>query len=111
MDLPKKILVILLLFCCDGKSTDKNEIITQELCEGIYTTANILTKIDENIYNNDESVNESSIYSWSSDETNRILKGNGIPNHEVGTFPNQNNPNTISTVSYTHLTLPTNREV
>ena len=36
------------------------------------------------------------IYSWSSDETNRILNGNGIPNHEVGAFPNQNNPNTIS---------------
>ena len=27
---------------------------------------------------------------------NRILSGNGIPNHEVGTFPNPDNPNTIS---------------
>ena len=27
--------------------------------------------------------------------SHRILNGNGIPNHEVGTFPNQNNPNTI----------------
>ena len=25
----------------------------------------------------------------------RILNGNGIPNHEVGTFPNADNPNTI----------------
>ena len=31
----------------------------------------------------------------SSDISHRILNGNGIPNHEVGTFPNQNNPNTI----------------
>jgi hypothetical protein len=35
-------------------------------------------------------------YSWSSDGTSRILNGNGIPNHEVGTFPNSNNPNSIS---------------
>jgi hypothetical protein len=35
-------------------------------------------------------------YSWSSDGTNRMLIGNGIPNHEVGTFPNSNNPNSIS---------------
>ncbi|SVD99991.1 uncharacterized protein METZ01_LOCUS452845, partial [marine metagenome] len=35
-------------------------------------------------------------YSWTSDETSRILSGNGIPNHEVGTFPNPHNPNTIS---------------
>jgi hypothetical protein len=38
----------------------------------------------------------SSEYSWTSDGTNRILNGNGIPNHEVGTFPNSNNPNSIS---------------
>ena len=99
MNLPKLaffILSILLLFSCDRSNADKNEIISQEPCESIYTTANILTDIDKNLYNNDESVNANSIYSWSSDETNRILNGNGIPNHEVGTFPNQNNPNTIS---------------
>ena len=99
MNLPKLaffILSILLLFSCDRSNADKNEMISQEPCESIYTTANILTDIDKNLYNNDESVNANSIYSWSSDETNRILNGNGIPNHEVGTFPNQNNPNTIS---------------
>ena len=31
-----------------------------------------------------------------SDDINRILSGNGIPNHEVGTFPNSNCPNAIS---------------
>ncbi len=99
MNLPKLtffMLSILLLFSCDGSNADKNEVISQEPCEGIYTTVNILTEIDENIYNNDESINANSEYSWSSDQTNRILNGNGIPNHEVGTFPNQNNPNTIS---------------
>ena len=61
-----------------------------------FSTFGILTDIDEQIYNNDESVNAYSIYSWVSNDVNRILSGNGIPNHEVGTFPNVDNPNTIS---------------
>ena len=91
---PSFILSTLLLFSCN--ESDDNLTSKKELFEVIYTTANILTDIDENIYNDDESVKANSIYSWSSDETNRILNGNGIPNHEVGAFPNQNNPNTIS---------------
>ena len=61
-----------------------------------YSTFGVLVDINEEIYNNDESVNAYSIYSWTSDDLNRMLLGNGIPNHEVGTFPNANNPNTIS---------------
>ena len=91
---PSFILSTLLLFSCN--ESDDNLTSKKEPFEVIYTTANILTDIDENIYNDDESVKANSIYSWSSDETNRILNGNGIPNHEVGAFPNQNNPNTIS---------------
>ena len=66
----------------------------QDECE--YSTNGILDNINEQTYNDDESVNAYSIYSWTSDDLNRILSGNGIPNHEVGTFPNPNNPNTIS---------------
>ncbi|GIS57315.1 MAG: hypothetical protein CM1200mP1_12530 [Candidatus Neomarinimicrobiota bacterium] len=65
------------------------------LCESEYSTANILVDISEEVYNDDESVKAYSKYSWTSDETSRILSGNGIPNHEVGTFPNPHNPNTI----------------
>jgi hypothetical protein len=61
-----------------------------------YSTVGVLTDINESVYNDDESVNAYSIFSWTSDDTDRILSGNGIPNHEVGTFPNPNNPNTIS---------------
>ena len=61
-----------------------------------YSTVGVLDNINEEIYNDDESVNVYSIYSWTSDDVNRILSGNGIPNHEVGTFPNPDNPNTIS---------------
>ena len=83
-------LLLILFFSCDN---DDNVLV--DSCEGEYSTANILTDIDEKIFNNDESVNANSIYSWSSDNNYRILSGNGIPNHEVGTFPNGNNPNRI----------------
>ena len=65
-------------------------------CEEEYSTVGILTDLSEETYNDDESVNAYSIFSWTSDDVNRILSGNGIPNHEVGTFPNANCPNTIS---------------
>lgn len=67
-----------------------------------YSTAGVLTTIDVNLFNNDESVNAYSTYSWTSDALNRILNGNGIPNHEVGTFPNPHNPNSISAQNINH---------
>ena len=80
------------LFSCDDLSID----LIISYCSGEYSTANVLIDIDENIYNGDESVNAYSTYSWTTDGSHRILNGNGIPNHEVGRFPNSNNPNTIS---------------
>ena len=80
------------LFSCDDLSID----LIISYCSGEYSTANVLTDIDENIFNDDESVNAYSTYSWTTDGSNRILNGNGIPNHEVGRFPNSNNPNTIT---------------
>ena len=92
----KIVLITLLLVSCDknDNATQKNEEVNN--CSTGFSTANVLTNIDEEIYNNDESVMAFSKYSWSSDNTSRILTGNGIPNHEVGKFPNANNPNSIS---------------
>ena len=84
--------MILIVGCEDSDNTSSEEL----LCEGEYSTANILVDISEEVYNDDESVKAYSKYAWTSDETSRILSGNGIPNHEVGTFPNPHNPNTIS---------------
>ena len=86
-------LIILSFSCSDNENSQEQNNID---CSGDYSTAGVLVDINEEIYNNDESVNTHSRYSWSSDGSDRILNGNGIPNHEVGTFPNNNNPNTIS---------------
>lgn len=95
----KKISIPILSFLivivgCDEPTEDN----TSELVcgGGSYTTKNIMTNISEETYNDDESVKAYSKYSWTSDGSNRILNGNGIPNHPVGTFPNPDNPNTIS---------------
>lgn len=47
-------------------------------------------------FNDSPSVNKTSIADWICDDSRRILTANGIPNHDVGTFPNSHNPNTIS---------------
>ena len=86
------ILFFLFNVSCSSESSPEQE---TEDCTSDYTTAGILVNISKEIFNDDESVNTYSKYSWSSDNSHRILNGNGIPNHEVGTFPNQNNPNTI----------------
>ena len=97
------LLTIIIIFSCtkndDMNSGGNNENSQEENsinCAGDFSTAGILVDINEEIYNDDESVNNYSSYSWSSDGVDRILNGNGIPNHEVGTFPNNHNPNTIS---------------
>ena len=84
-----------MIFSCKGTETADEEV----NCIGDYSTDNVLTNINLEIFNNDESVNAISRYSWTSNGSQRILSGNGIPNHEVGTFPNNNNPNTIREIN------------
>ncbi len=89
-----KLSIIIILFSCNKNEEPQEQ---NDLdCSGDYSTAGVLVDIDEEIYNDDESVNNYSRYSWTSDGNDRILVGNGIPNHEVGTFPNVDNPNTIA---------------
>ena len=85
-------ILIFILSCSNNEDPQEQN---QIGCSGDYSTAGILVDINEEIYNDDESVNNYSKYSWTSDGIDRILSGNGIPNHEVGTFPNTDNPNTI----------------
>lgn len=38
-------------------------------------------------------------YSWACSGTSRVLSSNGLPNHTVGTFPRDGNPNAIGAVA------------
>jgi len=60
------------------------------------TTDGVLCNYIDRTPNNQDSLSITSTSSWTCLDDSRVLTANGIPDHEVGTFPNPNNPNTIS---------------
>jgi YHYH protein/Fibronectin type III domain len=72
-------------------------------------TAGVECDYNYSAFNDDESVQLTSSSSWSCTSDSRVLAANGIPDHEVGTFPNDGNPNTISeqTLDVTYTLAPT----
>lgn len=60
------------------------------------STAGVQCGYSYNAFNSSSAVKAVSTVSWSCSSTRRAVVGNGLPDHEVGTFPNANNPNTIS---------------
>ncbi len=60
------------------------------------STAPVLCSYSYSAFNSSASVNNTSTANWSCNATQRLLSANGIPDHAVGTFPNPNNPNTIT---------------
>lgn len=73
------------------------------------TTEGVLCPYFYNEYNASASVEFTSYADWSCNGTTRELVANGIPDHDVGTFPNPDNPNTISeqSVSASYTLTPT----
>lgn len=69
----------------DGSNADANGSTHNVLCEYAY-----------NEYNNADSVQTTSSADWTCTGTTRDIIANGIPDHDVGTFPNPANPNTIA---------------
>ncbi len=59
-------------------------------------TADVLCDFSQSVENADESVNATSTAAWTCADEVRSLSANGLPDHEVGTFPNANNPTAIS---------------
>jgi hypothetical protein len=66
---------------------------------GGFSTASVLCGISASEFNDSASVRMTATYAWACSSTQRQLSSNGLPNHEVGTFPNTNNPNSIAAVN------------
>lgn len=66
---------------------------------GTASTAGTDCSYSESTFNSSASVNATSTATWSCGGGKRSLTANGLPDHPVGTFPNTNNPNTISAQS------------
>jgi len=73
------------------------------------STDGALCDYSDTTFNSQESLTYTSMSQWTCTDTTRELSANGIPDHEVGTFPNASNPNTISeqTVSASYTLEPT----
>jgi hypothetical protein len=73
------------------------------------STAGVLCGYSDSTVNTSPSVNATSTSTWGCTTTSRVLSANGLPDHDVGIFPNTNNPNTIKaiTVAATYTLSPT----
>jgi hypothetical protein len=58
--------------------------------------APVLCDYAVSVFNATPSINATSTAKWSCTDTLRLLVANGLPDHEVGTFPNRNNPPAIA---------------
>jgi len=80
----------------DGELTstvDSIEVLVSSVIAG--TTEGVLCDYDYNEFNDSPSVSYTSSAQWTCVDGMRELVANGIPDHEVGTFPNASNPNSI----------------
>jgi hypothetical protein len=89
--------VCCLLVGCGGGSSDDtttdndNTVVTPST-----SVDGVLCDYSNDTYNASTSVSTYSTAQWLCTATNRELTANGIPDHEVGEFPNANNPNYIT---------------
>ena len=70
------------------------EVVVTEVIEG--STTGILCDYNYNQFNDSIYVLDDSMAQWSCVDGERLLSANGIPDHDVGEFPNAHNPNTIT---------------
>ena len=82
---------------------------SETITESSTATEGVVCDYSNSSYNDSPSVMADSISEWTCSDTERLLTANGIPEHAVGTFPNEGNPNTISeqSVSASFTLLPT----
>ncbi len=73
------------------------------------TTDSVKCDYQHTSFNSSESVNATSTSEWSCANEERSLSANGLPDHEVGRFPNRQNPHAITeqSVSVTFSLHPT----
>lgn len=86
-----------------GTNTTEAEEVSEEIDveqSDITGTANstdgVVCDYDDATLNSQASLTYTSTSAWTCTDSTRELTANGIPDHDVGEFPNANNPNTIS---------------
>ena len=99
--------LVLALTACGGggsSSSSSNTASTTPITDAL-TSAGVLCDHKGNGTTVTKLADNSSLpfqFAWTCNASVRTLTSNGIPNHTVGTFPNPNNPNTISPYTVNH---------
>ena len=97
-------LLTILLSACGGSSTTTTTdsgTNTNTNTNTSSSTAGILCDYASNLFNSSPSVNATATARWSCSSTQRSIVANGLPDHAVGTFPNNDNPNAIAAQNIT----------
>jgi hypothetical protein len=84
------------LVACGGGSDSGSTLPVTAASAGTAGTAGVLCDVRSSVFNSSPSVNATATATWSCSATRRSLVANGLPDHEVGSFPNRNNPNPIT---------------
>ncbi len=87
-------LVLILSACSDSDSDSATESDNDDLSS--VGTEGVECDYLNTSFNASASVQLDSIAEWTCSSTERLLSANGVPDHEVGQFPNEGNPNTIT---------------
>ena len=78
----------------ENSEIDSVDITVSEVVDG--STTGVLCDYSYDAYNDSDSVQLDSTVTWSCTDEERDIIANGVPDHAVGTFPNNNNPNAIT---------------
>lgn len=101
------VLLVSVLTACSSDGSDTTD--TTNGTDAVSSTEGVLCDYVDSTFNDSASVNATSTSEWTCSATERALTANGLPDHAVGAFPNNGNPNTISeqTVSASYTLTPT----
>ena len=88
--------LMVLTACGGGNDSTTAATTTTDTSTTSTSTAGVLCGYASSAFNSSASVNATATVIWSCNSTLRSLTANGLPDHAVGTFPNNDNPNTIA---------------
>ena len=89
--------VMTLSACGGGGSSTATATATATTTTGTnYSTSGVLCSYSSSVPYTSATLNATATAIWSCSSTLRSLTANGLPDHAIGTFPNADNPNTIT---------------
>ena len=84
------------LSACGGSSSSADTTAAATVVSTASGTAGVLCDYSSSVPYSSTTLNTTATATWSCSSTQRSIKANGLPDHAIGTFPNDSNPNNIT---------------